>query len=103
MNDIKKARRSRNIAPTKDTIMAKIALAFSIMPDSPLPTIIEWARAAEDAGFDGVFMTEANNDSLACSLGIGFNTSRVTLGTAITNIYLRHRICWRTRSRPCMN
>ena len=70
--------------------MAKIALAFSIMPDSPMPTIIEWARAAEDAGFDGVFMTEANNDSLACSLGIGFNTQRVKLGTAITNIYLRH-------------
>jgi len=43
-----------------------------------------------DAGFDGVFMTEANNDSLACSLGLGFNTSRIKLGTAITNIYLRH-------------
>jgi 5,10-methylenetetrahydromethanopterin reductase len=70
--------------------MAKIALAVAIMPDSPLPTIIEWARAAEDAGFDGVFITEANNDSLACSLGIGYNTRRITLGTAITNIYLRH-------------
>ncbi len=70
--------------------MAKIALAFSIMPDSPLPTIVEWTKQAEDAGFDGVFMTEANNDSLACCLGLGFNTRRVTLGTAITNIYLRH-------------
>jgi 5,10-methylenetetrahydromethanopterin reductase len=70
--------------------MPKIALAFSIMPDSPMSTIIEWARAAEDTGFDGVFMTEANNDSLACSLGIGFNTARIKLGTAITNIYLRH-------------
>ncbi len=70
--------------------MAKIALAFTIMPDSSLPTIIEWAREAEDAGFDGVFMTEANNDSLACSLAIGFNTRRLRLGTAITNIYLRH-------------
>src|SRR5271163_4569725 len=70
--------------------MPKIALAFSIMPDSPISTIIEWARVAEDAGFDGVFMTEANNDSLACSLGIGFNTRKVKLGTAITNIYLRH-------------
>src|ERR1700730_4450856 len=70
--------------------MAKIALAFSTMPDSPLSTIVEWTKQAEDAGFDGVFMTEANNDSLACSLGIGFNTQRVTLGTAITNIYLRH-------------
>jgi 5,10-methylenetetrahydromethanopterin reductase len=70
--------------------MAKIALAFSIMPDSPLPTIVQWTRQAEDAGFDGVFMTEANNDSLACCLGLGFNTQRITLGTAITNIYLRH-------------
>ena len=70
--------------------MAKIALAFSIMPDSPLHTIVEWTKQAEDAGFDGVFMTEANNDSLACCLGLGFNTRRITLGTAITNIYLRH-------------
>ncbi len=70
--------------------MAKIALAFSTMPDSPLPTIVEWTKQAEDAGFDGVFMTEANNDSLACCLGLGFNTQRLTLGTAITNIYLRH-------------
>jgi 5,10-methylenetetrahydromethanopterin reductase len=70
--------------------MAKIALAFSTMPDSPLSTIVEWTKQAEDAGFDGVFMTEANNDSLACCLGLGFNTHRITLGTAITNIYLRH-------------
>jgi alkanesulfonate monooxygenase SsuD/methylene tetrahydromethanopterin reductase-like flavin-dependent oxidoreductase (luciferase family) len=70
--------------------MAKIALAFSIMPDSPLSTIVEWTKQAEDAGFDGVFMTEANNDSLACCLGLGFNTRQIALGTAITNIYLRH-------------
>lgn len=70
--------------------MARIALAFAIMPDSPIRTIVEWTKAAEDAGFDGVFMTEANNDSLACSLALGFNTRRITLGTAITNIYLRH-------------
>ena len=70
--------------------MAKIALAFSTMPDSPLSTIVEWTKQAEDAGFDGIFMTEANNDSLACCLGLGFNTQRITLGTAITNIYLRH-------------
>jgi 5,10-methylenetetrahydromethanopterin reductase len=70
--------------------MTKIALAFSTMPDSPLRTIVEWTKQAEDEGFDGVFMTEANNDSLACCLGLGFNTRRITLGTAITNIYLRH-------------
>src|SRR6266849_9048336 len=70
--------------------MAKIALAFALMPDSPLQTIVEWTKTAEDVGFAGVFLTEANNDSLACSLGLGFNTSRIKLGTAITNIYLRH-------------
>jgi len=70
--------------------MARTALAFSIMPDSPIQTIVEWTKAAEDAGFDGVFMTEANNDSLACCLALGFNTRRIKLGTAITNIYLRH-------------
>jgi 5,10-methylenetetrahydromethanopterin reductase len=70
--------------------MAKIALAFATMPDSPMTTIVEWAKAAEDAGIDGVFLTEANNDSLACSLAIGYNTRRIMVGTAVTNIYLRH-------------
>ena len=70
--------------------MAKIALACSILPDSPPARLIEWSRAAEDAGFSGVFMTEANNDSLACSLALGLHTKRIKLGTAITNIYLRH-------------
>ena len=70
--------------------MAKIALACTILPDSPPARLIEWARAAEDAGFSGVFMTEANNDSLACSLALGLHTKQIKLGTAITNIYLRH-------------
>ncbi|MGC2760481.1 MAG: LLM class flavin-dependent oxidoreductase, partial [Candidatus Binatus sp.] len=70
--------------------MAKPALAFTILPDSPPARLIEWSRAAEDAGFSGVFLTEANNDSIACSLGLGLHTKRIKLGTAITNIYLRH-------------
>jgi alkanesulfonate monooxygenase SsuD/methylene tetrahydromethanopterin reductase-like flavin-dependent oxidoreductase (luciferase family) len=70
--------------------MAKTALAFSIMPDSPLEKIVEWTRAAEEMGFASVFMTEAANDSIACSLALGMQTRRIGLGTAITNIYLRH-------------
>jgi len=66
--------------------MAKVALAFSSMPDSPPATLIEWAKAAEDSGLAGVFMT----DSLANSLALGLHTKRLKLGTAITNIYLRH-------------
>ncbi|MGH7949756.1 MAG: LLM class flavin-dependent oxidoreductase, partial [Candidatus Binataceae bacterium] len=70
--------------------MAKVAIAVSTLPDSPPATLIEWARAAEEAGFAGVFMTEAGNDSLACSLALGLNTKTIRIGTAITNIYLRH-------------
>ena len=70
--------------------MAKTALACTIMPDSPPTRLIEWSRAAEEAGFSGVFMTEANTDSLACSLALGLHTKRIMLGTAIANIYLRH-------------
>lgn len=70
--------------------MAKVALAFSTLPDSPPATLVDWAKAAEDAGFAGVFMTEAGNDSLACALALGLQTKRVMLGTAITNIYFRH-------------
>jgi 5,10-methylenetetrahydromethanopterin reductase len=70
--------------------MAKIALAFSNLPDSPPAALIEWAKAAEDAGLAGVFMTEAGNDALACSLALGLHTHRIMLGTAISNIYLRH-------------
>jgi 5,10-methylenetetrahydromethanopterin reductase len=70
--------------------MAKVALAFSTLPDSPPTTLVDWAKAAEDAGFASVFMTEAGNDSLACALALGLQTKRVMLGTAITNIYFRH-------------
>ena len=72
--------------------MAKIALAFSTLPDSPPPTLIEWTKAAEDAGLAGVFMTEGGSDAIACSLALGMSTRRVTLGTAISNIYLRHPV-----------
>ena len=70
--------------------MAKTALAFSVMPDSPIEKILEWTKDAEEMGYAAAFMTEANNDSLACSLALGMQTKRIGLGTAITNIYLRH-------------
>ena len=68
----------------------KIALALSAMPDTPPQTIIDLSKSAEDNGFAGVFMTEAGNDSLAYCIGVGAHTRTLKLGTAITNIYLRH-------------
>jgi len=72
--------------------MAKTAIAFSAMPDTPPQTLIDLSKTVEDNGLAGVFMTEAGNDSLAYCLGLGQHTRTIKLGTAITNIYLRHPI-----------
>lgn len=55
-----------------------------------LQKIGDYARLAERAGFSGVFATEAFIDSLAVSLQAALATERITIGTAITNLYYRH-------------
>ncbi|HLI81076.1 MAG TPA: LLM class flavin-dependent oxidoreductase [Candidatus Binataceae bacterium] len=70
----------------------RIALALSAMPDTPPQTIIDLSKRAEESGFSGVFLTEAGNDSLAYCIGVGAHTRTIKLGTAITNIYLRHPV-----------
>jgi 5,10-methylenetetrahydromethanopterin reductase len=72
--------------------MAQFAVAFAALPDCPPRTLIEWTKQAEDAGLAGVFITEGGNDAIATALALGLNTSRIKLGTAISNIYLRHPI-----------
>jgi len=48
------------------------------------------AREAEEAGFDAIFTTEVNNDVMATAQLMGAATQRITIGTWIANIYLRH-------------
>jgi alkanesulfonate monooxygenase SsuD/methylene tetrahydromethanopterin reductase-like flavin-dependent oxidoreductase (luciferase family) len=48
------------------------------------------AREAEDAGFDGIFAAEVNNDVMATVQLMGAATRRIQVGTWIANIYLRH-------------
>jgi alkanesulfonate monooxygenase SsuD/methylene tetrahydromethanopterin reductase-like flavin-dependent oxidoreductase (luciferase family) len=48
------------------------------------------ARAAEDAGFGGIFTTEVNSDAVATAQLMGSATTRMQVGTWIANIYLRH-------------
>ena len=48
------------------------------------------AREAEDAGFDGIFAAEVNNDVMATAQLMGAATRRIVVGTWIANIYLRH-------------
>jgi 5,10-methylenetetrahydromethanopterin reductase len=48
------------------------------------------AREAEDAGFDAIFAAEVNNDVMATAQLMGAATRRLTVGTWIANLYLRH-------------
>src|SRR5262245_116470 len=52
------------------------------------------AREGEEAGFDAIFAAEVNNDVMATAQLMGTATSRITVGTWIANIYVRH-------SYPC--
>lgn len=52
--------------------------------------ICQVAREADVAGFDSIFTAEVNNDALATALLMGTATERITVGTWVANIYLRH-------------
>ena len=47
------------------------------------------ARAAEEAGFEAIFCTEVNNDSVATAQLMGLATRHIKVGTWVADIYLR--------------
>jgi len=67
-------------------------LALGVMPGTGWSArdIQTVAREGEDAGFDAVFTTEVNNDAMATAQLLGVATRRITVGTWVANIYLRH-------------
>jgi len=69
--------------------MGGIGLSLSTFSRMPYPELGGLARLAEDAGFAGVFVPEANNDAMLCCYTIARATTRLTVGTRIINIYLR--------------
>jgi 5,10-methylenetetrahydromethanopterin reductase len=69
--------------------MERIAVAFSPLRDAPPKDLIAWARRAEQLGYEAVFIPESYNDSLAYAEAIALSTTKLKVGTAITNIYLR--------------
>jgi 5,10-methylenetetrahydromethanopterin reductase len=66
-----------------------IALAFSPLRDATPRDILAWSRRAEERGFAGVFIPESFNDSLAYAQAVAGVTTRIRVGTGITNVYLR--------------
>lgn len=49
----------------------------------------DFARAAENAGFEAAFCTEVNNDAVATALLMGLATHHLKVGTWVAHIYLR--------------
>jgi alkanesulfonate monooxygenase SsuD/methylene tetrahydromethanopterin reductase-like flavin-dependent oxidoreductase (luciferase family) len=68
----------------------RVAIAFSPMRDASPADVVAWGRRAEDLGWEAVFIPESFNDSLAWAQAVAHATTRVRVGTAITNVYLRH-------------
>jgi 5,10-methylenetetrahydromethanopterin reductase len=67
------------------------SLGLSIASHSGLPPARfgELAAAAEQAGFDAVFVTEGHGDAIALCHPVAAATNRVLVGTAIANAALR--------------
>jgi alkanesulfonate monooxygenase SsuD/methylene tetrahydromethanopterin reductase-like flavin-dependent oxidoreductase (luciferase family) len=54
-----------------------------------LARLADFAREAEDAGIEGIFIPEGNNDGLLCCYAAARATTRVIIATWIVNIFLR--------------
>lgn len=68
-------------------------VGLRIPPCAPVPEIAELAAEAERAGFDEVWFPDSQllwRDVFAVASAAAAATSRVTLGTAVTNVVTRH-------------
>lgn len=68
-----------------------LVLYNSLAPGS-LEKTVTYARMAEERGFRNVLVSEAGSDALALAQQLANMTSRIQVGTCITNIYLRPSI-----------
>ena len=69
------------------------ALGVSLWPTGlNYKAVADLGRLAEERGFDGVFVVEGGhvNDAMASAQAVALATQRVTIGTGIANLYLRH-------------
>src|SRR4051794_15216950 len=66
-------------------------LAVGIIPGAGwrATEVQDVARAAEEAGFEAIFCTEVNNDSVSTAQLMGLATRHIKVGTWVADIYLR--------------
>src|SRR5262249_19532445 len=64
-----------------------------LFPSAPAPRLVAAAAAAEEAGLDEFWLGDegpAARDAFAVLAAVAMRTTRIRLGIAITNPYLRH-------------
>ncbi len=70
--------------------MPKLGICISPFMELSLARLADFAREAEDAGIEGIFIPEGNNDSLLCCYAAVRATTRIIIiATWIVNIFLR--------------
>src|SRR5437588_12416123 len=65
-------------------------LTLSSLAPGAVGRAVAYAQAAEARGLRNFLVTESATDSLALAQHIAGKTSRIQVGTGITNLYLRH-------------
>ncbi|HXG20814.1 MAG TPA: LLM class flavin-dependent oxidoreductase [Methylomirabilota bacterium] len=65
-----------------------IVLYNSLAPGA-VGQAVTYARMAEEGGFRSVLVSESGSDALAMAQQLASVTSRLQVGTCITNIYFR--------------
>ncbi len=69
------------------------ALGVSLYPQGmSTANLVELGALVEAHGYDSVFVVEAgiSKDAMATAQAIALATNRITIGTGIANLYLRH-------------
>src|SRR5262249_23949901 len=70
--------------------MDRIGIVAATFEGLSLSQLRELAREAESAGVAALFLPEFMNDALANCQAVAQGTSRLTVGSWVANIYLRH-------------
>ncbi|MEP6693961.1 MAG: LLM class flavin-dependent oxidoreductase [Chloroflexota bacterium] len=70
--------------------MSRIGIALGSVHDRPFAEVVAFARAAEDGGYETLFVPEAWGRDAFVTLGaLARETKRIGLGTGIVNVYSR--------------
>jgi len=75
------------------TLPSRLPVGVWLFPEAPAAELVETFMAAEKLGLDEVWIGDegpAHQDPFAVLAAAAVRTSRVTLGVAVTNPYLRH-------------